>query len=113
MTMANDRSDDMVESNELQPFVTSTLIAIMNGIADAQDARIRSPSGAGEFAFNAPENVTFDVAVTAKHTGSARGGFKIEVFGIGANAGGDTSSEASTVSRIQFSVPTKFKRDRQ
>ena len=68
---------------------------------------------AGEFAFSAPDSVAFDVAVTAKHAGSARGGFKIQVFSIGANAGGDVSSEASTVSRIQFTIPTKFKRDRE
>lgn len=105
--------DGVVESNELQAFVTSTLVAIMKGIADAQDdARVKSAHGTGEFAFSAPDKVGFDVAVTAKHSGSARGGFKIQVFSIGANAGGDVSSEASTVSRIQFEVPTKFKRDR-
>ena len=105
--------NDPVESNELQAFVTSTLKAIMNGIADAQgDARVKSAFGTGEFAFSAPDKVGFDVAVTAKHSGSARGGFKIQVFSIGANAGGDVSSEASSVSRIHFDVPTKFKRDR-
>jgi hypothetical protein len=110
--MSNDQTENPVESNELQAFVTSTLTAIMRGISDAQsDARVRSAFGTGEFAFSAPENVGFDVAVTAKHSGSARGGFKIQVFSIGANAGGDISSEASTVSRIQFNVPTKFKRN--
>ncbi|WP_343519152.1 trypco2 family protein [Sphingomonas sp.] len=104
---------DAVESNELQAFVTSTLGAVMKGIADAQpDARVRSAFGTGEFAFSAPDNVSFDVAVTAKHSGTARGGFKIQVFSVGANAGGDVSSESSSVSRIQFTVPTKFKRDR-
>jgi len=105
--------DSKVEENELQAFVASTLTAIMAGVADAMpNARVSSAFGTGEFAFSAPEKVVFDVAVTAKHSGSARGGFKIQVFGIGANAGGDTSSEASTVSRIQFTIPTKFKRDR-
>jgi Trypsin-co-occurring domain 2 len=104
---------DPVEENELQAFITSTLTAVMNGIADAQpEAKMRSAFATGEFKYSAPESVAFDVAVTAKHSGTARGGFKIQVFSIGANAGGDTSSEASTVSRIQFSVPTKFKRDR-
>ena len=109
----SDEQPSSVESNELQAFVASTLEAIMRGIADAKgDARVRSAFGTGEFAFSAPDKVSFDVAVTAKHSGSARGGFKIQVFGIGANAGGDISSEASSVSRIQFDVPTKFKRDR-
>jgi hypothetical protein len=108
----SDMADD-VEVNELQAFITSTLNAIMNGVSDAQpDSGVRSTHDHGEYKYSAPENVTFDVAVTAKHSGSARGGFKIQVFSIGANAGGDVSSEASTVSRIQFSIPTKFKRDR-
>lgn len=102
---------DQVEVNELQLFVTSTLKAIMSGIADAQsDARVSSAHGTGEYAFSAPDEVAFDVAVTAKHTGTARGGFKIQVFSIGANAGGDVSSEASTVSHIKFKIPSKFKR---
>ncbi|RXR29495.1 trypco2 family protein [Sphingobium fluviale] len=102
-----------VGENELQLFVTSTLTAIMKGVADAQSsARASSAHGTGEFGFNPPDSVTFDVAVTAKHTGTARGGFKIQVFSIGANAGGDTSSEASTISRIQFNIPTRYKSDR-
>ena len=106
--------ENEVGDNELQVFITSTLTAIMSGIADAQpNARVSSAFGTGEFAFSAPDSVAFDVAVTAKHAGSARGGFKIQVFSIGANAGGDVSSEASTVSRIQFTIPTKFKRDRE
>ena len=109
----SDESDQTVENNELQLFVASTLKAIMSGISEAQaDARVGSAFGTGEFVFSAPDKVTFDVAVTAKHSGSASGGFKIQVFSIGANAGGDVSSEASTVSRIQFAVPTRFKRDR-
>ncbi|HUD92524.1 trypco2 family protein [Sphingobium sp.] len=112
--MSSADSDNRVEENELQWFVSSTLTAIMQGISDVQqDARIRSAHGSGEFAFTAPENVTFDVAVTAKHTGTARGGMKIQVFSIGANAGGDVSTEASTVSRIQFTIPTKYKSDRR
>jgi hypothetical protein len=106
-------SEDLLVENELQIFVTSTLTAIMKGVADAQStARASSAHGTGEFGFNPPENVAFDVAVTAKHTGTARGGFKIQVFSVGANAGGDVSSEASTVSRIQFNIPTKFKGNR-
>jgi hypothetical protein len=109
----DEMTDDAAVENELQLFVTSTLTAIMKGVADAQStARASSAHGSGEFGFNPPESVAFDVAVTAKHTGTARGGFKIQVFSVGANVGGDTSSEASTVSRIQFNIPTKFKSDR-
>ena len=110
--MPNDADQNDVEGNELQLFVAGTLAAIMSGVADAQpNAKIRSAFGTGEFAFSAPKEVTFDVAVTAKHTGTARGGMKIQVFSIGVNAGGDVASESSTVSRIQFTIPTKFKSD--
>ena len=106
-------ASERIENNELQLFVTSTLNAIMSGIADSQpEARLRSAHGTGEYAFSAPNEVTFDVAVTAKHSGTARGGMKIQVFSIGANAGGDVSSESSTISRIQFTIPTKFKGNR-
>jgi hypothetical protein len=99
-----------VEGNELQAFVASTLIAIMKGVSEAQaSARAGSAHGTGEYAFSPPKEVAFDIAVNAKRTGSREGGFKVEVFSIGANAGGAATSEDSTVSRIQFTIPAKFK----
>ena len=96
-------------TDELQTFVASTLRAIAAGIEEAQGTKISSAHGTGEFGFSAPELIEFDVAVSAKRTGSTDGGMKVAVFGIGANLGGKEGSEDSTVSRIRFSVPTKFK----
>jgi hypothetical protein len=101
------------DSEELRIFVSSTLNAIIAGIADVQaEATLRSVTGSGTFGFNPPENVTFDIAVSAKRTGAKRGGLKLEVFSVGANAGADSATENATISRVQFMVPTKFKRDR-
>lgn len=98
-------------SDELSAFVSSVLRAIAEGVADAQGVQIGSPHGTGVHGFNAPKEVEFDIAVSAKSTGSADGGLKIAVFGIGANVGGSTVSENSTISRIRFAVPTNFRRN--
>jgi hypothetical protein len=98
------------DSGELAAFVSSTLNAITRGIEDAQaSARIRSAHGTGEFAFTAPKEVEFDIAVTAKQVGSSQKGLKVEVFSVGANLGGEKSAESSSVSRIKFMIPTRFK----
>ena len=96
-------------TEELSVFVTSTLRAIAVGIIDAQGTQIPSAHGSGVSGFTAPKEVEFDIAVSAKKTGTANGGFKVAVFGIGANAGGEEGNESSTVSRIRFVVPTNFK----
>jgi hypothetical protein len=96
-------------SDELTIFVASTLKAIAAGVADAQQVQIASAHGKGVFGFSAPKDVEFDVAVSAKHTGTGGAGLKVAVFGIGANAGGQLANENSTISRIRFSVPTNFK----
>ena len=99
------------DSDELAAFVESTLRAIAIGIQNAQDAQIASAHGSGKSGYAAPKDIEFDIAVSAKRTGSTGAGLKVAVFGIGANAGGDMSAESSTVSRIRFSVPTSFKRN--
>ena len=107
-------SKDIVDADqdELQIFVSSTLKAIMAGISDAQiSARVPSAHGTGHFGFSAPNTVNFDVAVHAKKSGKIGGGLKVEVFSIGANAEKGSSHENATVSRISFSIPTKFKRE--
>ena len=104
MRMAEDANSD-----ELAAFVSSTLRAIALGIQAAQGTQITSAHRTGVSGFTAPEKVEFDIAVSAKKTGTTEGGFKVAVFGIGANAGGDSGSESSTVSRIRFVVPTHFK----
>jgi len=98
------------DSEELKAFVSSTLRAIMSGIAEVQDdARLKSAHGTGEFGFGAPKDVMFDIAVNAKRTGAKKRGFKVEVFSVGANAGASKTKENSTISRIQFSIPTKYR----
>ena len=97
-------------SDELSAFVASVLRAIAEGVREAQGKQIDSAHGTGVHGFNAPKEVQFDIAISAKSTGSADGGLKIAVFGIGANASGSAVNENSTISRVQFSVPTNFKR---
>ena len=106
-------SDNDEDPDELRAFIAGTLRSIMNGISDAQpDARIKSAHGTGEFAFNGPNEVAFDIAVSAERAGTKKGGFEVKVLSLGANAGGDTKTTNSTVSRIQFTVPTGYKRNR-
>ena len=100
---------EQANSDELSVFVSSTLKAIAAGIADAQATQISSAHGTGVSGFTAPKEVEFDIAVSAKQTGSGGGGLKVAVFGIGANADAQAGSENSTISRIKFSVPTNFK----
>ena len=100
---------ETTDAQELTAFVSGTLKAIAQGIEEAQGSKISSAHRTGEFGFSAPEQVEFDVAVSAKSTGSGGGGMKVAVFGIGANMGAEVGSENSTISRIRFSVPTKFK----
>lgn len=103
-------TDSAVEENELQDFVSSTLKAIVAGIETAQSqARGKSAHGTQEYAFNPPNEVIFDIAVNAKRTKSKRGGFKVQIASIGVNAGAEGGTENSTVSRIQFTIPTRFK----
>lgn len=96
-------------TEELEAFVASTLKAIAAGIQDAQGTNISSAHGTGVFGFNAPSEIEFDVAVSAKVSGKEDGGMKVAVFGIGANLGNEKGSESSTISRIRFSIPTNFK----
>ena len=101
---------EAADSNELAAFVASTLKAIADGVADAQDSQIGSAHGTGVSGYAAPKEVEFDIAVSAKRTGTSQGGMKVAVFGIGANIGAEDASEDSSISRIRFAVPTNFKR---
>ena len=97
-------------SDELATFVTSTLKAIAAAIEAAHDVRIASAHGTGVSGYAAPETVEFDIAVSAKSASSSGGGLKIAVFGIGGDAKINAGDEQSTVSRIKFSIPTRFKK---
>ena len=97
--------------SELRAFVAGSLQAIMDGISDVQStARVLSPFGSGVHAYNAPKEVTFDVAVTAERGGMGKGGFSLKVLSVGANVEGQTENRSSTATRIQFTVRTEWQR---
>ena len=105
--MSDEQNDDF---SELRAFVSGTLKAIMDGISDAQaTAKLSSPFGSGMHAYNAPKEVSFDVAVSAERATSAKGGFNLKILSVGADAGATNDKSESTVTRIQFSVRTEFK----
>jgi hypothetical protein len=107
VVVTEDQNDDF---SELRAFVAGTLKAIMDGISDAQaTATLSSPFGSGVHAYNAPKEVSFDVAVSAERATSAKGGFNLKILSVGADAGAKSDKSESTVTRIQFSVRTEFK----
>jgi len=103
-------SDETVEENELEAFFASTLIAITNGVSEAQLVVAKSAHGAGEFRYSPPKEVSFDIAVNAKRTGKSDGGFKVQILDVGLNAKGEKAKEHSTASRIQFTIENKYKK---
>ena len=104
--------DQTANADELRAFVQSTLKAIFDGVRDSQKlANVPGKNGGGAAAFTLPKEVAFDIAVSAKSTGGKSGGLKLEVFSVGANVGGEKTSENSTVSRISFSVPYIYHQD--
>jgi Trypsin-co-occurring domain 2 len=95
--------------SELKAFVSGSLKAIMDGISAVQPhAQMSSPFGSGTYAYNAPKEVTFDIAVSAERSSTAKGGFSLKVLSVGAGAEAEGNKAHSTVTRIQFSVRTEF-----
>jgi hypothetical protein len=105
-------SVEQSDNDELSLFIASTLAAIIAGTekAKAEVGQMSSAHGTGIWAFGPPTEVGFDIAVTAKRTGSVNGGFKLEVFSVGVNAGAKAADEDSTVSRISFKIPNHYKK---
>lgn len=104
------------DGGELQLFVSETLQAVINGIADAESAiappaRTLFATNDGRaplkhrFEFDRPNDVNFDVAVTVTRKGGKSGGLKLEVLSIGGNLGAEGSREHSMASRVSFNVP--------
>jgi len=106
----------------LQEFVTQTIIAIVNGVADAKaklgEDRVNpmieafSPKNNSADSVrlmdkkgNLMRNVSFDVAVTASKATGTKGSIGIIVAGLGLGAKGQTDKSNATVSRVQFTVP--------
>ena len=101
--------DDDADSNELRLFVSETLSAVMSAVNDVREsAAIISNKGTGRYAFKAPTEIEFDIAVSAKRSAQAGGKMKLEVFSVGVNGGGERASETATVSRIRFKIPRTF-----
>jgi hypothetical protein len=105
---------------KLDQFVRESLEQISKGVADAKSGneniapRLRDgdddpkihrafPGGVAVFL------VEFDVAVTVSESSAVSGGGGITVFSVATlKADKDTKSEATTLSRIKFSVPISF-----
>ena len=90
-------SDNNINNDELAAFVTSTLIAIANGVEGASTEN---------FKFVVPHTVNFEVAVKATKSAEAGGGLRIQVF----SAEGKKASHDEEVSRITFEVRSSEKR---
>jgi hypothetical protein len=103
---------EKVEGMELQQFITETLVQIHAGVEDAIRQRLES-AGSGVinplfhefFEGNISETncqpVEFDVAVTVGTRGGAEAGIKV----LAINIGGEMKREATTASRIRFTIP--------
>ncbi len=81
-----------IQNEELAAFVTSTLNAIAYGTTSANQI--------GNWRFDIPNHVEFEVAVTATRSKEAGGGLRIQVF----SADGKVRAENENVSRIRFTV---------
>ena len=99
---------------ELEEFIRSSMLQIMQGIRGAQQEWKTPSSGAGVIspAWDGPDDfvnrvqeVKFDVAVTAatKTEGGGSGGIKVVALDVSGKV--SRSAENSTVSRISFSIP--------
>src|SRR3546814_5477166 len=95
---------------DLKTFISSTLVQIVEGVAEAQgqvaahgSARI-NPAG-DDANYTEPKDVAFDIAVTVKESASGGGkaGISVAMFKIGGGAEATAASEA--ISRIKFSIP--------
>lgn len=106
---------------ELKTFVEESLKQIIDGVRTAQVHALEkgglvNPIGvwqqvAGDWRLMEGEvdrfgqNVQFDVAITANEDSKASGGIGVFVGAFGVGSKGETGEAASSMSRIQFSVP--------
>jgi hypothetical protein len=96
---------------KLQEFVKETLLAVINGVGEAQDALGERGGEVNPYTRGTPKGllygskelqyVDFDVAVTVVESTEASAG--ITVLGIGGK--GALSESTNSVSRIKFRVP--------
>ena len=104
-------SEKPISTIELQEFIAEALNAVLEGIASGQRkfSPLRTARVGHQFAqrvqFNAPREISFDVATTVTAGTSAEGGASIKVVGIGVGGKVDAQNSNSTVTRIAFAVP--------
>lgn len=107
---------------DLQTFVAETLIAIVEGVKQAQE---RYPAGSGTAAINhldriadeaalpdKPTSVSFDIAVTsASETdkgGGRKAGINIKVVEASIYGSNGVKSKNEAISRVAFAVPVNL-----
>jgi len=116
---------------DLKDFVKNSLAQIAEGIIDANEelketdaivnpaeivvntensqayGRTRAPGKASD-PTRVVEKVEFDVAVTVQEGEATNAGIKVSVMSIGLGAGGESTSQSGSQSRIKFIVPMVF-----
>jgi hypothetical protein len=95
---------------ELKEFISDTLVQLAAGIAEA-NRRLSNSSSADRNAHfwirsssDFPNQVEFDIAVTASEKESAAGGGQIKVWSVAAGGGKEKQSGSESISRISFKV---------
>ena len=97
----------------LQEFVRTTLVQLMQGVHEALGETSAlagaavNPRGEHEHR-SEPRAVEFDVAVTVTDTAEGSGKAKLAVVGIEIGGGGGKDVQNQAVSRIRFSVPVSL-----
>lgn len=112
---------------ELKEFITQTIKDVLDGVLEAQNAQKIGncvvPSGTGSNAFpkgNVINNgdwtstlINFDIAISAEESAATGGkaGVKIAVLSAGLDT--ENTNKNTSTSRIQFSVPVIFPKNRK
>jgi hypothetical protein len=110
---------------QLKDFVSNTLNEIVEGIVAAQEfgrerGALVNPKGLTGLKTSvtywdsatgtAPEQVEFDVAITAGEGKGTKGGIGVFVGSFALGSQGESESSKSSVSRVKFSIPVHFPR---
>ena len=96
---------------ELKDFVKNTILDIMNGVKEAQDA---DTSGAmiipplhGNYGRN--ETLRFDIAIEELNKDSGGGKIGVSVGGlVTVDGGGENAIDKTESSRVQFEIQVRF-----
>ena len=104
---------------DLQTFIRETIVQICNGVTEAADVvsekgAVVNPEGVSAtehrmfmkkgYARNV-QQVEFDVALTTTEGKGTEGGIGVMIGSIGLGSKGKSDSEASSSSRVKFTVP--------